>query len=337
MEVISRLTGKVEQQEQDLGQKDQRMEANFQDLEKQTIISKDREKRILQLMEEIESKSDLMTSTSQQLDYLQSELSAKNQLVQQLQDKFLQSSAHIMQEIIKGLQEELKTVLLKLKEAELVAEEWKQVREKSENVRSCLVEENAGLKSHLAEVRAELQGEVRTREHRESRVTLDSQELAISKDKETQLRLENKRLQQQLEKQLEKNKQVSDKLTGENQVVTSHELRIATQKSRILELEGSLNLANENTNNIRKRNLLHLDKIENLKRDVEQRQDEVADSCRRLADSQTKMGEADRRIEELVEMQSARWDEFCKMADNMKNLSSNMLQQSQTNKNVEKV
>ena len=55
------------------------------------------------------------------------------------------------------------------------------------------------------------------------------------------------------------------KLSDESHVATSQELRIATQKSRIAELEGSLTLASENTNNIRKQNIVYLDKNETIR------------------------------------------------------------------------
>ena len=59
--------------------------------------------------------------------------------------------------------------------------------------------------------------------------------------------------------------------------------------------------------------------------------------CKKLAASESRLAESERKVGELAEMQSQRWGDFCKMADNMKNLSSNMLHQSQTNKNIDKV
>jgi hypothetical protein len=38
------------------------------------------------------------------------------------------------------------------------------------------------------------------------------------------------------------------------------------------------------------------------------------------------------RVEQLLVQQKARWDQFCKMADNMKNLSSDMFERGQANK-----
>ena len=53
-----------------------------------------------------------------------------------------------------------------------------------------------------------------------------------------------------------------------------------------------------------------------------------------LMQSEARLAESDRRVDELVQKQSKRWDEFCKMADSMKNLSSDMLSQGQANKAI---
>jgi hypothetical protein len=37
-------------------------------------------------------------------------------------------------------------------------------------------------------------------------------------------------------------------------------------------------------------------------------------------------------VEQLLTQQKERWDQFCKMADNMKNLSSDMFEKGQANK-----
>ncbi len=37
-------------------------------------------------------------------------------------------------------------------------------------------------------------------------------------------------------------------------------------------------------------------------------------------------------MEQLLTQQKERWDQFCKMADNMKNLSSDMFEKGQANK-----
>jgi uncharacterized coiled-coil protein SlyX len=50
--------------------------------------------------------------------------------------------------------------------------------------------------------------------------------------------------------------------------MTSLELRVSTQKSRIAELEGSLVLAQEATNRIRKENLVMHDKNTEMGKEV---------------------------------------------------------------------
>ena len=50
--------------------------------------------------------------------------------------------------------------------------------------------------------------------------------------------------------------------------MTALELRVSTQKSRIAELEGSLVLAQESTNKVRKEALIHQDKISDQMKEV---------------------------------------------------------------------
>ena len=51
----------------------------------------------------------------------------------------------------------------------------------------------------------------------------------------------------------------------------------------------------------------------------------------RLASTENRLLDAERRVEALATLQSHRWMEFSKMADNMKELSHNMLAQSKSN------
>ena len=332
LEQISRLTGRIENLEKEAEDREGRQSSLLQDLEKSAIISKDRERSIQQLTEDLEGRVEEVTTLTNQVEHLQTEVGGKQTIITQLQEKFMQSSQHIMQETVKGLQDELKDNFSKIKDYELKEEEWKQIKERMDNVKVGLVDEIADLKAQLANVKSELDGEIRTREHRSNRATMDAQDLAMLREKEQQLKAENGRLQTQMEKQIERIKSAQDKLTGESHLVTSQELKISTQKSRIAELEGMLVLASEQNNNLRRQNLSHADKHEMLRKDIEQAKNEYNEMTNRLAESEARLAESDQRVEELVQKQSQRWDEFCKMADSMKSLSSDMLSQGQANK-----
>ena len=54
-------------------------------------------------------------------------------------------------------------------------------------------------------------------------------------------------------------------------------------------------------------------------------------SFSRLVNTESRLRDADRKTEALATLQSHRWMEFSKMADNMKDLSQNMLSQSKSN------
>ena len=116
--------------------------------------------------------------------------------------------------------------------------------------------------------------------------------------------------------------------------MTSQELRINTQKSRIEELENMLNLSNEQQNHLRKQSLIHLDKQEILRKDLEKSHRDYNEILKKLAEAEARLSESDRKVEELVDNQSKRWEEFCRMANSMKSLSSDMLMQGQANKSI---
>ena len=117
----------------------------------------------------------------------------------------------------------------------------------------------------------------------------------------------------------------------DSQSLTSMELRSNTQRSRISELEGSLEMAQENTHALRKQTLLLQEKMSNASRELEEKNNECLQLASKVASTDNKLYEAERRVEALATLQSHRWMEFSKMADNMKDLSQNMLAQSKSN------
>ena len=57
-------------------------------------------------------------------------------------------------------------------------------------------------------------------------------------------------------------------MAKESQLLTSLELKTASQKSRISEMEGSLNMAHENSAKIRKQAMIYQEKIAALINEV---------------------------------------------------------------------
>ena len=95
-----------------------------------------------------------------------------------------------------------------------------------------------------------------------------------------------------------------------------------------------LSLSSEQQNALRKQSLIHLDKQEMFRKDLEKSHNEYNQILKKLAEAEARLSESDRKVEELVENQSKRWDEFCRMANSMKSLSADMIQQGQANKSI---
>ena len=127
---------------------------------------------------------------------------------------------------------------------------------------------------------------------------------------------------------------LQEKISGESHQVTSQELRINTQKSRIEELENMLSVSSEQQNALRKQTFTHQDKQEGLRKEVEKSHQDYNKILKKLAEAEARLTESDRRVEELVDNQSKRWEEFCRMANSMKSLSADMLEQGQANRTL---
>ena len=274
--VQAKLEGRVEELEREEQVRESRLASISQDLERQTMVSRDRERQVVTLQEEVQAAKEEAGRAGLQVEHLQNEVASRQAAVQALQEKFLQSSQHILQETVKGLQEEVKVASTKVRELELAADEARGQRDRWEVVRGGLTEEVGEVRAELARVRSELEGEVRTREHRDNRMSLDSQEVTMLREKEQQLRAEVGRLQNQVEKQGERLKAVQERLTGEQHQVTSQELKLSTMKSRIAELEGSLALSSEQSVALRRSCLAQTEKVETVRREAEQWRGEPA-------------------------------------------------------------
>ena len=88
------------------------------------------------------------------------------------------------------------------------------------------------------------------------------------REREKSLKADLSRAQAEVEKERLKTKEATEKMTREGQQVTTLELRVSTQRSRIAELEGSLVLVQEATNKLRKEGLVTQDKHAELAREA---------------------------------------------------------------------
>lgn len=331
LDTISRLTGKVEHLDADLKNAEERAGAVNNQLETQTILCKDREKQVHQLQEELEAKDERLVTFSHELEGAKRNLLEKERQMTELQDKFMQSSVHIMEETINGLKDENKKLHGQIKEQELEAESEKQLTNRLKQSLERVVAENAELSSTLSETRHKLDSEIRVRENRDAKLLLDTQELVVAKDKEKELKTTMSRLQTDIERERAKVKSIQEKHGRDSHLVTSLELKSNTQKSRIAELEGTMEMSRENMNNIRKQSLTLQEKISCLVKELDEKSCECQTLASKSATAENKLFEAERRVEALATLQSHRWMEFSKMADNMKELSHSMLTQSKSN------
>ena len=152
LDKIASLTTKCEQLESDCQLVESRYKDTVDLLEKQTITSKNRDNKIEQLNGELEAKDDLLKTTKDELETAKLEFANLEKQMLDLQDKFMESSVHVMEETITGLGNENRTMQQKLKEGEMELEVEREQKERVELRCNKLINENADLASNLAEV-----------------------------------------------------------------------------------------------------------------------------------------------------------------------------------------
>ncbi|CAB4065653.1 unnamed protein product, partial [Lepeophtheirus salmonis] len=322
---ISDLTGKIEMQRNDSTILEKGLKEIQEESNKLKIEQKDLSKSLEETSENLESKEEELKSLRNELNSTKTNLAMRDAQFHELEEKFLQSSVHMMEEAMGSLKNENSKLSRELKVKELEEDSKIQLRAKQEEQCTVLIAENAELAAKLAELKSKLESEVRLRDSRDSKCLLDSQEMAVLKEKERQLRDRVASLGDQLQREKERFKSVNDKLSKESQENTTLELRVTTLSHRISELEGSLSFANESTNKFRKQSLLDQDKINSLQNELLVSRKEVKTVFSQLAESEYLIKEMEDRVEALTNAQSTKWMEFSKMADSMKELSHSML------------
>ena len=111
-----------------------------------------------------------------------------------------------------GLKDENKKLHVQLKEQQLASEAEKQLSQRLQSSLEKVVAENAELSSSMSETRHKLESEIRVRENRDAKLLLDTQELVGAKEREKELRINVSRLQNDVERERNKVKNIQDKV-----------------------------------------------------------------------------------------------------------------------------
>lgn len=114
--------------------------------------------------------------------------------------------------MIRGLKEENKKLQVQIKEMELQEEAEKQLQRRLQQSIEKVVAENADLSSSLAETRQKLESEIRVRENRDAKLLLDTQEVVVGREREKELKNQVGRLQNDLERERHKLKNIQEKV-----------------------------------------------------------------------------------------------------------------------------
>ncbi|XP_066921612.1 protein hook homolog isoform X2 [Clytia hemisphaerica] len=243
---------------------------------------------------------------------------------QELEERFFNSKAKSMEDVGRSLKEEMKTLRFDLREKEIKVEQERTLRLKMSDDCAALVKENATLASQCSELQKHLDIERDYKHDKSLRNQTNIQELVTLKEERKHLERDLDRANQLLE--IEKNKytRLLDRFTNEEERHTRAKLHSSKLKAELEELEGLETVGTKENIALRRDKVLMSDEIASLQSKLEDKNDHVRTLQNKLSNLNVAYDELDHKHKTEFNLNSIRWDEFEKMADQMKSFTRSM-------------
>lgn len=187
-----------------------------------------------------------------------------------------------------------------------------------------LARENAALTQQMMDLKKQLDREKAYREATESRQNQSIAEYVQIKDREKEARFELQHTQEQLKKEQEKTRNLMEKLSKYESVSTTRDLELNTSRSRVAELESLHSSVDKENMQLRKDKVLLVDHVSELQRKIEQKDQEIVLLRSQVQTMESKLKDLEHLNSLESTVQSQKWEEFEKLAENMRTLSHTM-------------
>ncbi|KAL5014844.1 hypothetical protein ScPMuIL_009114 [Solemya velum] len=303
---------------------DAQMAELHSDVEKSTTAMRSTELKIQTLKNQLDQKCEQHKLTALTLDEKRAELLAAETQLHELEDKYYNSTSTLSDKVIEDLREETRLLQEKLKMTELTSHHDQFLREKMAGDSSQLVKENAALSQQIIELQKQLTRERGLREANDDRRAKNITDFVEMRDREKDLHFEIEHLREQLRLGQIRCTELVEQLTKQESMGASSDLKLNTSKSRVLELESLQQSLSSENNQLRKDKMLLVDHVADLQRRLDAREHEM-NSLRtqvEVFESRAKDYESMQNLEQSVQTQ--KWEEFEKLAENMRSLSHSM-------------
>ncbi|XP_076437588.1 uncharacterized protein LOC143276817 isoform X2 [Babylonia areolata] len=311
--------------ERELCRKDAQLLEAKSSVDKSSVAMTNAETKISTLKAQLEQRIEQHKLTQLALDEKRTEVVSMETQLREVEDKYYSSTVQVQDKVTQDLRDEICFLRQKLKETELSADKDRYLRDKINEDSSHLVRENASLGQRLLEMEKQLERERGLRESNDQRHATSISEMAGLRDKEGVLRHEITQLTEQLKHEQDRSKQYLEQLTSRDTQYSSLELRTNTAQSRVKELEGLQQAGDAEVSQLKRDKVLLVEHVADLQRKIEEKDRSLVELRAELValDSRLKQSEYQKSLE--LSAQSQKWEEFGRLAESMKTLSTTMV------------
>jgi len=242
----------------------------------------------------------------------------------ELEERFFHSKSKPMEDANRSLKDEMKNMRFDLREKGMKVEQERTLRLKISDDCGALVKENAALSSQCSELQKNLDMERDYKHDRSLRQQSNIQELVTLKEEKKHLERDLDRAQQMLDIEREKYSRLVDRFTNAEERHTRVKLQSTKLKAEIEQLEGLENVESNENISLRRDKVLLSDEVAELQEKVKEKETQTKILQEKLSNLHVAYDELDHKYRSQFNLESVKWDEFERMADQMKQFTRSM-------------
>ncbi|XP_055996073.1 ELKS/Rab6-interacting/CAST family member 1-like isoform X2 [Ostrea edulis] len=324
MDEIIQLKKDKDVMEREISKRDTQLMDAKSELDKSSTAMKNADLKMETLKAQLEQRIEAHNYSQITLDEKRSELMSMETQLREVEDKYYNQTLQLQDKVASDLKEEIQQLRQKLKETEMSADQDRFLKVKLTEDSTNLARENAALNQQMIDLKKQLDREKAYREATESRQNQSIAEYVQIKDREKEGRFELQHTQELLKKEQEKSRNFMEKMTKNESISMTHELELNTCRSRVAELENLHSSVDKENLQLRKDKVLLVDHVSELQRKLERKDQEIVLLRSQIQTMEGKVKDLDhlKTLESTV--QSQKWEEFEKLAENMRTLSHSM-------------
>ncbi|XP_028405117.1 uncharacterized protein LOC114527615 [Dendronephthya gigantea] len=282
------------------------------------------EERITMLRTQLEDKTEEFNQCRVQLEESRSQCLKYQTQLREMEERFFQSDIKTKEEVGRELREEIRQLRLEGRQKEINSQQDRTLRTKIQEDCTSLIKENAALASQVVELRKLIDADRAHEDEKAVRRQANIQELVTLKDSERRLQHELQITKEQLRNEQLKYREMTQKLTREEQNALHVTLSKNKLKSNVEELQSLNTIQSDENITLQRDKLLLTDEICDLQSKLDDKNEEVIDLKTRLHDAESRCSQLDAKVKMQKNLESIKWEEFHKLANTMSQFSRSM-------------